>query len=73
MISLDLLFQACDELAENTRHIQCLAERRALDDTDAEPAVEAIAPQVILSEDIADVFRMGPPGGEIREEIALGK
>ena len=41
----------------NLSHVQRVAERRALGDAQAEPAVKAIAPQVVLAEDVADMLK----------------
>src|SRR5690348_14995022 len=73
MTPADLLRQAGDELAECPLRAARAALRRALGHADAEPAVEPVAPQVVLAEDVTDVPRRHLAGGQAGEEIALGE
>ena len=55
MIDLDLMPQAGQELTQGAGDGAGLVDRGALGDTDPEPAVEPVAPQVVLAEDVADM------------------
>src|SRR2546423_7572992 len=71
MIAPDLMPQAGDELGQHARHASRLVDRRALRHADAEPAVKAVPPQVVLAEDVPDMAGIGFAGGKRGEESTL--